>query len=235
MAYCVHCGVKLESCVRRCPLCGTIVLDPSAPPSQDVSRAYPVRTPEQELKRNKWFLLTLAVILLLVPALLCLLVDWLTSGGLRWSIYAAGALILLFISVAVPLLLPRNKIYWSMLAAYLCLNAYLFMTEQLSESSGWFFPIVLPALALGTGMIALATTLYRRDYLNKLTLLAVLLLAVAIECLAIEGLCKRALGLGVYFAWSPYVVAPCVFVALLLFFVNANRSVREEVRRRVHF
>ena len=37
------------------------------------------------------------------------------------------------------------------------------------------------------------------------------------------------------FVWSPFVLAPCLFIALSLFFINGNRSVREEVRRRVHF
>ena len=30
MSYCVHCGVELDEQAKRCPLCGTPVVDPSA-------------------------------------------------------------------------------------------------------------------------------------------------------------------------------------------------------------
>ena len=235
MSYCVHCGVKLGEGERRCPLCGTAALDPDEQQDPAAPRAYPVRTPEQELKRNKWFLLTCAALLLLLPALLCLVIDWATGGGVKWSVYAAGALILLFISTAVPLTVNRHKVSLSITVSFLCLNAYLFMAEKLSKSEGWFFPIVLPALALTTAAVSLLIWLYRQDIFNKLSLLAASLAAVAFLCLLIEWLCIRAHGLGLVLVWSPYVVAPCVFVSLALFFINANRPIREELRRRVHF
>lgn len=235
MSYCVHCGVKLGEGENRCPLCGTAVMDPNGQPDPAAPRAYPVRTPEQELRRNKWFLLTCTALLTLLPAMLCLIIDWVTGGGIGWSIYAAGALILLFISAAVPLTLNRHKISLTIPVSFLCLSAYLFMAEKLSSGSGWFFPIVLPALALTTAMLSLLIWLYRRDTLNKLTLLAASLAAVAALCLAVELLRIRAYGLQPTLIWSPYVVAPCVFVSLVLFFINSNRPIREEVRRRVHF
>ena len=90
-------------------------------------------------------------------------------------------------------------------------------------------------VSTGIRMLLVVIVLYRRDHLNKLTLLAALLAAVAVQCLGIEGLQALAKGSGVHLVWSPYVLAPCVFISLVLFFINANRSVREEVRRRVHF
>ena len=236
MAYCVHCGVRLEEGARRCPLCQTPVHDPSAGPQEKpAERAYPVHTPEQALKKNKLYLLNWAVLLLLLPALLCLVLDCLTGVGISWGMSAAGALILLFISVAVPLLVSRHRVYWSLLASFLSLNGYLFLAERVSASGGWFFPIVLPSITLGTVMLLAVIVLYRRDHLNKLTLLAALLAAVAAQCLGIEGLQALAKGSGVHLVWSPYVLAPCVFISLVRLFIDANRAVREEVRRRVHF
>ena len=68
MAYCVHCGVKLHEGEKRCPLCGTVSIDPNEQPVSDARRTYPVRTPEQDLKRGKQFFLVLEAVLLLVPA-----------------------------------------------------------------------------------------------------------------------------------------------------------------------
>ena len=234
MSYCVHCGVRLDDGEKRCPLCHTPVLDPMRPPDAASARAYPVRSPEQELKRSKGYLIAWAAILLLVPSLLCLLIDGLTDG-FGWSLYASGALILLFASAAAPLALPKRLWWVSVLICFVCLNAYLFLAEQVSQSSGWFFPIVFPSLSLFFFLTAVLILLYRRDRLNKLTFFGAALIAAALQCVLVEWLCNRASGSAGAFVWSPYVMAPCLFLGLVIFFINGNRPIREEVRRWVHF
>ena len=107
MAYCVHCGVKLGEGEKRCPLCLTPVFDPAEPRRFNAPRTYPVRTPEQELKQNKHFLMIIAGLMLAMPALLCMVIDLLITGSITWSGYASSALILLFAAVTVPLALLR--------------------------------------------------------------------------------------------------------------------------------
>ena len=235
MAYCVHCGVRLEPGEKRCPLCKTPIFDPSAPAAEEAPRAYPVRTPEQELKKSKHFLLMLFSVMLVAPAFLCLVIDLMLSGAITWSGYASSALALLFIAVAVPLIMDHHQAYWAVGTSFVCLNIYLFLVEAQSNSGHWFFPIALPALALITVMVTLIIVLYRKGRLNKLTLVASLSAAVALECVAIEWLRMKALHLDGGFTWSPFVLAPCLVFSLSLFFINGNRTIREEVRRKVHF
>ena len=235
MAYCVHCGVKLGESEKRCPLCNTVVIDPAQPHDPALPRAYPVRTPEQEIKRNKHFLLRLAALLLLLPAFLCLFIDLLLGPGVTWSIYPSGALTLLFIATAVPILSPKFWDITSLAADFLALSGYLFLVEKTSESGRWFFPIVLPALGLAVLLLLLMAFIYHRKWLNKITFLAAIFLFIALECLGIEMILSNY-GLGhIAFFWSPYVAAPCIFISLVFFFINGNRAVREEFRRRVHF
>ena len=99
----------------------------------------------------------------------------------------------------------------------------------------WFFPIVLPALILAAVLLTLMAFCYHRKWLNKITFPAAVFLFVALECLGIETILSRY-GLGhIAYAWSPYVAAPCIFIALVFFYINGNRAVREEFRRRAHF
>ncbi|MDO5325118.1 MAG: DUF6320 domain-containing protein [Clostridia bacterium] len=234
MAYCVHCGVKLGDGKKRCPLCQTPVYDP-AEPRREAAAPYPVRMPEQELKKSKRFLLMLSALMLLMPALLCFIIDFLISGAVTWSGYASGALVMLFTSVAVPLQANKHQVYFAIASSFVCLNGYLMLVEHLSASGPWFFPIALPALTLAAVLIFFITKLYRDGWLNKLTILAAFLAAIPAECLFIEWLCNLSWGKGPTFIWSPFVLAPCMFLSLALFFINGNRAVREEVRRRVHF
>ena len=235
MSYCVHCGVKLSEGEKRCPLCLTPVFDPAEPRQSRAPRAYPVRTPEQELKQNKHFLLIIAGLMLAMPALLCLVIDLLVTGSVTWSGYASSALILLFASVTVPLAVEKYQAYAAVGTGFLCLNTYLFLVEQLSNSGSWFFPIALPAISLCAVMVTAIILMYRRETLNLLTVIAASFAAAALECVAIEWLINAANGKSGDFIWSPFVLAPCAFISLALFFINYNRAVREEVRRRVHF
>ena len=235
MSYCVHCGVKLGEGEKRCPLCLTPVFDPAEPRQPAAPRTYPVRTPEQELKKNKHFLLIISGLMLAMPALLCLIIDLLITGSVTWSGYASSALILLFAAVTVPLAVEKHQVYATVGMGFLCLNTYLFLVEQLSNSGSWFFPIALPAISLCALLMTIIILMYRRDILNRLTLIAASFAAIAIECVAIEWLINAANGRYGDFIWSPFVLAPSAFISLALFFINYNRAVREEVRRRVHF
>ncbi|MBQ2977953.1 MAG: hypothetical protein IJE17_10725 [Clostridia bacterium] len=235
MAYCVHCGVKLGESEKRCPLCNTAVIDPAQPHDPSVPRAYPVRTPGQQLKRNKRFLLLLFALLLLAPALLCLMIDLLLGSGVTWSIYPSGALALLYIAVAVPILTPKLWDIASLAADFVALSGYLFLVEQVVDSRPWFFPVVLPSLGLAVLLLALVALACHRGWLNKLSCLAAICMAIGVECLGIEMILSNFVLDYITFNWSPYVAAPCIFIALVLFFINGNRAVREEVRRRVHF
>ena len=235
MAYCVHCGVRLESSESHCPLCMTPVLDPSEPDRQVTAKQYPPRTPDQELKRSRRFLLSLAVILLLLPAAVCLLCDLVSGTGLSWSLYPVSALTLVFVAVTAPSFLSgRYKAVLSALIAFFCLNTYLWIVEILSGSGPWFLPVVFPALLGAALLIALTVMLKVRDILNKLTLLGFSFVDIALECFLVELLCSASAGTGIRFSWSLFVFIPCLFIALGLFFINGNRPLREEIRRRSH-
>lgn len=235
MAYCVHCGVRLGPGENSCPLCKTPIYDPAEPDAAPAPKAFLQRTPEQELKRSKRFLLSLNAVLLLSPALLCVVIDLLTHGNITWSGYAAGALLMLFVSITAPLLAKKYQEYVAFAVSFICLLGYLFLVERLSGSGPWFSSVALPALVLAAGLVMGIIALYRGRLLNRLTLIAAGLIAAGLECLGIDWLCNLASTGEGGFVWSPYVLAPCLFLAVSIFVINGNRVVREELRRRVHF
>lgn len=234
MAYCVHCGVKLGEGEKRCPLCRTVSLDPHEEPKATSHQLYPTHTPEQLLKRSKRYFLILFSLLLLVPALLCLMIDLMIGGAVTWSIYAFTALILLYIVIAVPIWVDHHKTYFSLLTGYVCLMLYLKMVESVSSSGMWFFPIVLPCVTLFILLALLITHLFRHGVLGKFTLVGAILIHIALVNAAVDLLLALYSGRQA-FLWSPYVIAPCLFISLLIFFINGNRTIREEIRRRTHF
>lgn len=235
MAYCVHCGVKLGEAEKKCPLCGTEAIDPSAPKDQEAPRKpFPVRTLEQTLMVNRRYTITLLALLLLLPAAACIVID-LLSGGISWSVYPAGVLVLIWITVAVPLLLKRHRLYSTILISGATLGGYLFLVELVSGATGWFLPIVLPALALFIAMVCLMAWLVRSKRLRILRLMALGFLEIGILCIVVELLCVNAGVAGSSLQWSPYVIVPCVFVALVLYVISRSGPLSTELKRRFHF
>lgn len=233
MAYCVHCGVKLGEAEARCPLCGTPVCDPSEPRNEAAPKPFPVRTLAQTLELNRRYSITLLSLLLFVPAGVCLLID-IIGGGITWSIYPAGVLVLIWIAMAVPLLMPKHRLYSTILITGATLAAYLYLVELVSETSGWFFPIVLPSLAAFLGLLCLMIWLIRSKHLRILRLVGVGMIGVSLLCFLIELLCVTQ-GVAARISWSPYVMIPCFFLALVLYVISRNGPLSSELKRRFHF
>lgn len=233
MAYCVHCGVKLGEAEPKCPLCGTEVHDPAQPFNENAPKAFPARTPEQRLRINRRYAVSLLSLLLLVPAGICLLID-IISDGISWSIYPAGVLVLIWIAVVIPLFIPRHRLYSSILINGATLALYLYMVELLSTHQGWFLPIVLPSLALAVAMTCLTVWLIRSKHMRILRFAAVICVEIGVLCLAIELLCVRSVA-GLTVSWSPFVIMPCLFIALLLYVISRNGPISSELKRRFHF
>ena len=113
--YCVKCGVELADSERVCPLCGTRVFHPDLPCGQGEPPYPPEERPRREEVSRIGALFVLSMCMLL-PAVICVLVDWRVNGGIVWSGFAVGGLLLLWRalrrrhqSVARPGLSPQER------------------------------------------------------------------------------------------------------------------------------
>lgn len=233
MAYCVHCGVKLGPAEKKCPLCGVPSLDPLAQEAAEAEKPFPVHTKEQSLKLSRRYVLSLFSLLLLLPAGLCVLLDML-GGPLSWSVYPAGALLMVFIAAAVPLLFRRHRLNRTIVITGAALAGYLCLVEAFSGTEGWFLPIVLPALAILVMAVCLLIHLYRRGKASAASVAALALCMIGVLALVVELLCMQAGVSKSGLAWSPYVMSPCFFIALLILFITRNRALYDELLRRFH-
>ena len=159
MSYCVHCGVELAPSEARCPLCQTPVVDPAAPYDPTLPREFPIRSREQRLEINPLTTLSLAAVLLAVPALICLLIDLLANGRLAWSLYPIGAFGMIFLGIIPPVALRKNAFFWSVVVDVGALCLYLWLVQSLSGGT-WFQTIVFPVLLLlGMMLVAMASSI----------------------------------------------------------------------------
>ena len=233
MSYCVHCGVELAPSEARCPLCQTPVVDPAAPYDPTLPREFPIRSREQRLEINPLTTLSLAAVLLAVPALICLLIDLLANGRLIWSLYPIGAFGMIFLGIIPPVALRKYAFFWSVVVDVGALCLYLWLVQSLSGGT-WFQTIVFPVLLLlGMMLVAMASSI-RQGMLKGLGIPAMALLLICVVVLAVDLLITATLTGQVRVTWSAFVMIPCGIISAMLWLVHRNRALRSELKRKLH-
>ena len=108
--YCVKCGVELGDSEKKCPLCGTTVFHPEMEPPKGDGPYPPEEHIHKEVSRSG--ALFVVTVLTVLPIVICLLCDWRINGGIVWSGYVTGALLMCYIVIVLPLWFRRgNPVY----------------------------------------------------------------------------------------------------------------------------
>lgn len=110
VAYCVKCGVELERDLTSCPLCSTPVYFPEDM-AEGTQKRYPERVQRTRPKHvnlvpSKAFVYLMTFILI-IPILVCLMIDIRGNRTITWSFYPAASLLLIWILMAYPALMKR--------------------------------------------------------------------------------------------------------------------------------
>lgn len=110
MPYCVKCGVELDSKLKSCPLCNTPVYLP-AEEDENSLKPYPNRMQREHaryvnLVPSKAFVYLMTFILI-IPLIVCLMIDIRRNGTVTWSFYPVSSIILVWILMAYPALMKR--------------------------------------------------------------------------------------------------------------------------------
>jgi hypothetical protein len=193
-----------------------------------------MRTQEQNLQMDRRYLLGLICMAILLPAALCMVLDLFFGGGITWSLYPVGALVLLFVALAVPILVKKHRIYVTIAVDTLVLLGYLKMVELFSDVEGWFTPVVFPVIIMAALMVLGVTASIRQHLIRELAIPATILTLVALLSLTIELLVSSQVLKQLRMAWSPFVMLPCGFIAFMLYLIQSNKPLREELKKRLH-
>ena len=228
--YCVKCGVELADSQRVCPLCGTRVFhpdiprtpaDPPYPPDERVH-------PEEVTRSGVCFILTA---LALLPAVICVLCDWRINGGILWSGYASGGILLLYVLTVLPLWFKRPNPVIFVPVDFAAIILYLLYID-LATGGHWFltfaFPVAGSIGALITTMVALLRYV-RRGYLY---IFGGALIAAGGLAMLLEFLLNLTFGVHQTFFWSFYPLAAGVLLGVMLIIIAVCPPLRRSLHRK---
>ncbi len=232
MSYCVHCGVELDDQARRCPLCGTPVVDPSArEPDREAPFFASRRVEVPPVSKTELALLLTGM--LASVTICCSVVNLFVGRTVAWSLYVTGAAAMLWFWCVLPLL-ARHLPVWARLTLDVgAIGLYVYLIS-LALRGKWFFSLALPILAVAAALaLGLGLALPVRGR-SLLTAAALVILAFGVLMLGVEFFWDR------YFqgrwqpGWSVAVFLACVALVIPLVIVRRVPSLREEARRRFH-
>ena len=120
MSYCVNCGVELHEAERKCPLCGTPVVNPNHPFDENAVPAYPKNVDYVTLQKERKTTALLISVILAVPASICLVCNYIISEAFTWSVYVLAALVLVWVLIVPPCIIKRSVVFWSLVLDVAC-------------------------------------------------------------------------------------------------------------------
>ena len=233
MSYCVNCGVELGKDLKECPLCHTPVINPNERSETGGETFFPTRRESVAPVSKKEAALLLTAMLASV-ALCCGLLNLLLRPDTAWSLYTAGAAVMLWIWFVPPLLI-RTMPGWPRMAIDVCAVAiYIFLIAIAANGIDWYVALALPIL-LATAFIILGMGWLMRGGRCSLLVSGIIVLTGTGVVMMVTELFFDRYFFGVWHpGWSLIIMAVCVGLSIPLIVVRKVPALREEARRRFH-
>ena len=227
--YCINCGVKLADTEKVCPLCDTAVYHPDLQ-REDARPLYPYNR-HPKLKAGSKVLSGVVLFLFLIPVVVTFLADFQMDRELNWFFYALGALVLSYVSFALPLWFRKPNPVIFVPCSFAAGALYLFYIN-FATSGHWFLTFALPVVGGCCLIVTTVVTLYRYVRRGRLYILGGAAVALGgfmlpVEILSVVTFARAFTG------WSIYPMVGLILVGGMLIFLGINSSARAVMARKM--
>lgn len=229
--YCIKCGVKLADTEKKCPLCNTTVYHPQLSQA-DGKPLYP-ENKMPKVNNGSKVLQGAVIILFFIPLLICFFADMSPDGALGWFGYVAGASVVAYVVVALPMWFRKPNPVIFVPCDFAAVALYLLHVNE-STNGNWFLSFALPVVGcIGIITCTLITLLY---YLKrgKLYIFGGAFMASGAFMLLMEFLMTVTFDLQ-FIGWSIYPLVVLMLFGGLLIYLGISASAREIVERKMFF
>lgn len=227
--YCVKCGVKLSDTETSCPLCRTRVYHPDIP-RKTAEPLYP-----QELDYDPpvnsqvaQFIISVTYLIAILISLVC---DLQLGGGLTWSGYVIGGLLLSYVIIILPTWFARPNPVVLVPCDFAAAGLYL-LYINLATGGRWFLSFAFPV----TGFVALLVTavVVLRRYIRRgrLYVFGGAIAAMGGFMPVMELLLSITFPQIPFIGWCYYPMIALVLVGGLLIFLAIYRPARHAMVRK---
>lgn len=227
--YCINCGVKLEGGADKCPLCNTVV---PIPAPHEEQKLYPSNKLPKLLPKSK-ALSGSILIILFIPLILTFFSDFHDNRRLDWFGFVAGALLLSYILMALPIWFRKPNPVIFIPCDFLAVILYVGYID-FALKGGWFWTFALPAIG-GFGLLVCALiTLLRYIKKGQLFIIGSFFILLGGFIMMLEGLMAKTFQMQ-FTGWSFYPLVTLVLLGGMLVYLAINKTAREIAKRKLFF
>lgn len=234
MSYCVNCGVELRDSESHCPLCDTRVVNPNKPFNEHAERAYPKVNDIVLSAEDRMMTVILITVLTFLPALTCLIVDYVISGNCTWSYYVVIAMSVIWTFIVPPLIIKRNTIVISLVIDTVTVLTGLWLVERLVSIKGWFTLLALPIVLSSSLFTLVMVIVAKRIVFGVLKMISFCFGFSALLIIVIEIVTDIYMNDVVQLQWSLIVFIPLVLLSVALIVIDRKRAVKDEMMKKLH-
>lgn len=234
MSYCVNCGVELQASAERCPLCGTLVINPS-----ELKRLRDIQTPfpeekgqVEDVKRKDLAILLTAI--LAATTVICGILNALCFKGSLWSLAVGGVCVVLWVILIPVVIYKKQSVYVSLFLDGVVVALFLYTLTYLIGHDRWFFGLALPITVLVTVIGELLTVCFRKLPSSFLAGCLELFTAAGLMCMGIEILIDRFLEQSIALSWSAVVLTVCGVLDIAFITMLSRKRLRHAIYKRLH-
>lgn len=234
MSYCVNCGVELQPSADRCPLCDTLVINPSELKKiKDLQTPFPKEKGQvEEVKRKDVGILLTAV--LAATAVICGVLNALSFKNSLWSLAVGGVCVVLWVMLIPVVIYKKQSIYVSLFLDGVVVALYLYTLTYLVGHDRWFFGLALPITVLVTAIGELFTVCFRKLPMNFLVGCLEFFTTVGLLCMGIEILIDRFFEHSIALSWSAVVLTVCGILDIAFITMLSRKRLRHAIYKRLH-
>lgn len=154
MSYCVNCGVELDQSAKKCALCSTLVINPNLPEPESAKAPFS-ETPHIPQKIKTKFIALLVSMIILVPNIVCLLLNIFIFPNAFWSLYISATSFLTWVIFVSPFFTEkkgRPYLMWCFDTISVALYVWFFFAVG-HEDINWYLKGVLPIILVISALV----------------------------------------------------------------------------------
>lgn len=227
--YCIQCGVKLADTENRCPLCGTEVYHPQL----TRPKAVPLYPADRETPKtvHPWGLLLIVSMLFLVAIGVCLVCDLQIMGGITWSGYVIGGLVVLYTMLVLPSWFPHPNPVIFVPVSFGVIGVYL-LYINLATGGDWFLRFAFPVTLVFGLLVTAVVVLTRYIRKGRLYIYGGASIALGLFMLLLEFLLNTTFSIPGFGIWCFYPMIVLTLLGLTLLLIAICKPLRESLRQK---
>ena len=222
--YCVKCGVELSAGETACPLCGTVVYHPDLELPKG-EQPYPDSAAPAYETVNKKGVLLFVTVCFAIAAILSVLCDLHINGGVVWSGYAVGGLLLAYIIFILPAWFSRPNPVIFVPVGFAAAGLYL-LYISLKTQGGWFLSFAFPVVGCAGLLVTAVVTLVKYVKKGYWYIAGGAVIALGGLSVLVEFFIHITFGVGAGFFWSVYPLVVCFLLGMFMIVIGICRPLR---------